>query len=281
MNKSVIGALLCALSLHASAVDTLKLCAAEDELPYANAKGQGFEDRIAEIIASKLGMTLERVGYSDPRHVVRELLDKGKCDVMIGTDTGDPRVATTPAYYRSSYVFVTRADYGHEVRDWKSEILGTARIGVIPGTPAEVMLTQIGRYPDMFSYLMALGGNKAPRNRYVKYSTEKLIRDVASGDIDVAVAWAPAVARYIKASPTPLKVNLVPAEARKANGEPVLFQYDTSIAVSKTNPGLLHAMEGALVAARSEIQATLDAEGVLQVLAPTASLTQSQKVSSQ
>ncbi|MBC7206423.1 MAG: methanol oxidation system protein MoxJ, partial [Methyloversatilis sp.] len=251
----------------AHAAGTLKVCAADNEMPYANERGEGFEDRIAEKLAAAMDMKLERVGFSDPRYVVRDLLDKGKCDVMLGVDAGDPRVATTRAYYRSSYVFVTRADFGQEVNGWDSPALQTAHIGVIPGTPAEVMLVQLGRYADSFRYMMSLGGNKAPRNRYVRYDSEKLIRDLAAGEIDVAVAWAPSVARYIKSAATPLKVTQVPAQASKSNGEPVHFHFDTAIAVRKDDHALLARIEAALARSRDDIEGVLRAEGI-QILPP-------------
>lgn len=267
MKQTLIAALLCALGSVAHAAGTLKVCAADNEMPYANERGEGFEDRIAEKLAAAMDMKLERVGFSDPRYVVRDLLDKGKCDVMIGVDAGDPRVATTRAYYRSSYVFVTRADFGQDVTGWDSPALQTAHIGVIPGTPAEVMLVQLGRYADSFRYMMSLGGNKAPRNRYVRYDSEKLIRDLAAGEIDVAVAWAPSVARYIKSAPTPLKVTPVPAQASKSNGEPVQFHFDTAIAVRKDDRALLDRIEAALAKSRADIEGVLRAEGI-QILPP-------------
>jgi len=267
MKQTLIAALLCALGGVAHAAGTLKVCAADNEMPYANERGEGFEDRIAEKLAAAMDMKLERVGFSDPRYVVRDLLDKGKCDVMLGVDAGDPRVATTRAYYRSSYVFVTRADFGQEVTGWDSPALQTAHIGVIPGTPAEVMLVQLGRYADSFRYMMSLGGNKAPRNRYVRYDSEKLIRDLAAGEIDVAVAWAPSVARYIKSAATPLKVTQVPAQASKSNGEPVHFHFDTAIAVRKDDRALLARIEAALSRSRDDIEGVLRAEGI-QILPP-------------
>lgn len=267
MKQTLIAALLCALGGVAHAAGTLKVCAADNEMPYANERGEGFEDRIAEKLAAAMDMKLERVGFSDPRYVVRDLLDKGKCDVMLGVDAGDPRVATTRAYYRSSYVFVTRADFGQEVTGWDSPALQTAHIGVIPGTPAEVMLVQLGRYADSFRYMMSLGGNKAPRNRYVRYDSEKLIRDLAAGEIDVAVAWAPSVARYIKSAATPLKVTQVPAQASKSNGEPVHFHFDTAIVVRKDDHALLARIEAALARSRDDIEGVLRAEGI-QILPP-------------
>lgn len=262
MKQTLIAALLCALGTGANAAGTLKVCAADNEMPYANERSEGFEDRIAEKLAAAMDMKVERVGFSDPRYVVRDLLDKGKCDVMIGVDAGDPRVATTRAYYRSTYVFVTRSDFGQDVTGWDSPAMQTAHIGLVPGTPAEVMLVQIGRYADSFRYMMSLGGDKAPRNRYVRYDTEKLIRDLGAGEIDVAVAWAPSVARYIKSSPVALKATTVPPQASKSNGEPVHFHFDTAIAVRKDDTALLARIETALAQSREDIEGVLRAEGI-------------------
>lgn len=245
----------------AQAGDTLRVCAADDDLPYTNLQGQGFEDQLAQELASELGLKLERVGFADPRYMVRDGIDKDRCDVMLGVDTNDPRLQTTSPYYTASYVFLTRADAKLEVRDWSSPALATARIGVIPGTPAETMLTQIGRHADSFRYMMSLGANKAMRNRFVRYDVAKLVRDLAAGEIDVAVAWAPAVARYVKSSEVALRATRVP-DASKSNGERVGFTYDTSIGMKKTNAALLSRVESALPRLRARFDKVLAREGV-------------------
>lgn len=272
MNKlKLAGALAAALlaGAHAQAAQPLRVCAADNDLPYTHSSGKGFEDQLAGLLAESLGTTVERVGFSDPRYMVRDGIDKGTCDVMLGVDTGDPRLQTTGAYYRSSYVFITREKDALDVRDWSSPALKTANIGVIPATPAETMLKQIGRHSDSFRYLMSLGGNKSMRNRFVRYDVEKLVKDVASGEIDVAVAWAPAVARYVKASQVPLKTVPVP-DARRSDGEPVVFSYDTSIGVKKGNTELLSRIETALQAQRTRFEQVLAQEGIT-TLTPQAS----------
>lgn len=270
--KTAIAALMLALVGVAptAGAQTLKVCAGNDDLPYANAKGEGFEDRIASLLGDKLGMSVERVGFTDPRYVVRDLLDKQACDVIIGVDQGDPRLDTTPAYYRSSYVFVTREKDGLEIKDWRSEPLQTRRLGVIPGTPAEVMVTQIGRYPDTFAYMMGLGGNKSMRNRFVRYDPAQLIADLRDDKIDVVIAWAPAVARYIGGAGVPLKPSPVPAVAHKSNGEPVNFTFDTALGVRKGNDELLRRLQGVLERNRTDIDGILRSEGI-PITAPTVS----------
>lgn len=251
------------------AAPTLRVCAADADAPYSTAAGTGFEDRLAVQLGAALGMEVERVPFADPRYIVRDGIDQGRCDVMTGVDSGDPRLLTSRPYYRSSYVFLTRAKDAPALRDWNSETLKSARIGVIPGTPAETMLRQIGRYSDSFSYLMSLGDNKAMRNRFVRYDVEKLVRDLAEGRIDVAVAWAPAVARYVAASKEPLRATPVP-DARRSDGEPVLFSYDTSIGVKKGNTALLARIEAAMERLQAAFAQTLIDEGIAAITPQTA-----------
>src|SRR6218665_228144 len=101
---SVAAALLLAAAA-ATAAPTLRGCAADDDLPYHTAPGA----RLAGRLGAALGMAVERVPFADPRYIVRDGIDKDMCDVMLGVDSGDPRLQTTSPYYRSSYVFLTRA----------------------------------------------------------------------------------------------------------------------------------------------------------------------------
>lgn len=256
------------LGVAAQAAEPLKLCVSDNDLPFTNERLEGFEDRLGHWLGEALGQPVERLRFADPRFMVRDGLDKGRCDLLLGVDVDDPRVQTTSPYYRSSYVFLTRAQGGPAVSSWRSEALKTARIGVVPGTPAETMLIQIGRYPDSFRYLMSLGGNKAMRNRFVRYDVEKLVRDLAAGEIDVAVAWAPAVARYVRQSPVPLKAVVVPDD-RKSNGEPVRFTYDTAMGLRKGDAGLLARVEPLLQQRRAEVERLLADEGIQALTATT------------
>lgn len=267
MNKSsltrVVGPWCIALfvSAPALAAEPLRVCSADNDMPYTSPDQKGFEDRLADLLGKELGKPVERVQFNDPRYVVRDGIDKQACDVMMGVDVGDPRLSTTSAYYRSSYVFLTRAADKLAITDWDAELLKTTRIGVIPGTPAEVMLRQIGRHADSFRYLMALGGNKSMRNRFVRYDVEKLVRDLGTGEIDVAVAWAPSIARYVKDSKVPLTATIVP-DSKRSDGEPVGFTYDTAIGVRKDNTVLRDQIETAMQKIQPQVNEVLKNEGV-------------------
>ncbi|MBS3952703.1 MAG: methanol oxidation system protein MoxJ [Methylomicrobium sp.] len=248
---------------------TLKVCNAENEMPYANKKGEGFENKLAEIIADELERKVEWVTWTDPRYLVRDYLDKGLCDVVIGMDAGDPRVLTTKPYYRSGYVFITRANDTPAVDQWDSEVLQKAeRIAFVPGTPPEVMMRAIGRYNDMFNYMQELVGFKSRRNEYIKYETDKLVSEVSSGKAEVAALWGPAAARYVKASATPLTMSLIPDNNTRADGEKVGFHYSTSMAVRKDDQALLTKLDKALENRMDDITQTLKAEGIPLVEEP-------------
>lgn len=242
---------------------TLKVCTAESEMPYSNKDGEGFENKLAHYIAEQLGRKLETVTWTDPRYFIRDYVDKGLCDVVMGVDYGDPRLYTTIPYYRSGYVFVTREQDNLDVQNWDSEVLKTAkRIAFVPGTPAETMLRTIGRYNDMFNYQHELAGFKSKRNQYVKYETEKLVNEVASGKAEIAVLWGPAAARYVKASSTPLTMTVIPDDNKRADGQKVGFHYSTAIGVRKGEVALLEQLNKVIRANHGEIEELLEAEGI-------------------
>lgn len=242
---------------------SLKVCTAENEMPYSNKAGEGFENKLAHYVADQLGRKLETVTWTDPRYFIRDYVDKGLCDVVMGVDHGDPRLATSVPYYRSGYVFISRAKDNFDLKNWDSEVLNKAqRIAFMPGTPAETMLRAIGRYNDMFNYQQELVDYKSRRNQYVKYETDKLVNEVASGKAEVAVLWGPAAARYVKASSMPLTMTVIPDNNKRADGEKVGFHYSTSIGVRKGEVALLEQLNKLISDKQDDIAELLEAEGI-------------------
>jgi mxaJ protein len=242
---------------------TLKVCTAENEMPYSNKAGEGFENKLAQFIAQQLGRKLETVTWTDPRYFIRDYVDKGLCDVVMGVDHGDPRLATSAPYYRSGYVFISREKDNLDLKNWDSEVLNKAqRIAFMPGTPAETMLRAIGRYNDMFNYQQELVDYKSRRNQYVKYEADKLVNEVASGKAEVTVLWGPAAARYVKSAATPLTMTVIPDNNKRADGEKVDFHYSTSIGVRKGEAALLAQLNNLIRDKQDDIAELLEAEGI-------------------
>ncbi|WP_026600676.1 methanol oxidation system protein MoxJ [Methylomonas sp. 11b] len=252
---------------------TLKVCTAENEMPYSNKTGDGFENKLAQYVAEQLGRKLETVTWTDPRYFIRDYVDKGLCDVVMGVDQGDPRLSTTAPYYRSGYVFISRSDDKLDLQNWDSEALRKAkRIAFMPGTPAETMLRAIGRYNDMFNYQQELAGFKSKRNQYVKYENDKLVNEVTTGKAEIAILWGPAAARYVKASATPLTMTVIPDNNKRADGEKVGFHYSTSIGVRKGDTALLAQLNKIIKDQQDEIEELLEADGIPLLDQPDAAL---------
>jgi len=244
--------------------ETLRVCAAADEMPYSSKSGEGFENRLAAILAEEMDRDLEMV-WSDKAAIflVTEKLLKNECDVVMGVDKGDPRVATSKPYYKSGYAFIYPADKDLDIKTWQSEDLQPmSKFAIVPGSPSEVMLREIDKYEGNFNYMMSLIGFKSRRNQYVRYAPDVLIAEVSSGKADLAHIWAPEAARYVQSASVPLKMVVSEEVARTGDGEGVLQHYEQSVAVRSEDKGLLTEINTALQEADSKIKAVLKQEGV-------------------
>jgi len=262
---SVIVATGFAMSAQVQAsTETLKVCAATDEMPYSNKQQQGFENDLAQVLAKKMGRDLEYVWLDKAAiFLVTEKLLKNECDVVMGVDSDDPRVATSQPYYKSGYAFIYPADENINIQNWQSKDLKNMdKFAVVPGSPSEVMLREIDKYEGNFNYTMSLIGFKSRRNQYVRYAPDMMVSEVVSGKADVAHLWAPEAARYVKSASIPLKMVISEAVAPAHDGEGVKQHFEQSIAVRSDDTALLKEINTALQQADSEIEAILKKEGV-------------------
>ncbi len=247
-----------------AADDTLKVCAAKNAPPFSSEDGSGFENRLAATLAAAMGRKVQTV-YLDkpPIYLVRDALDKHLCDVVMGLDTGDPRVLSSKPYYRTGYVFVTRAAQNLNISSWNDPKLQTlSHFAVSFDSPGEEMLKQIGKYDDNLNYDYSLVNFKSRRNQYVQVEGAKMAAEVASGKADIAVAFAPEIARYVKQSSVPLRINLIADDAARSDKLKVPQQFSQSVAVRKDDPQLLAQIDAALVKTRPEIRRILLDEGI-------------------
>lgn len=241
----------------------LRICAAANELPFSHRDGTGFENKIAAAVAEAMSKEAQFVWLDKASiYIVRDQLDKRLCDVVMGVDTGDQRVLTTQPYYRTGYVFIQKKDSPLKLDSWSSsDISKVHRIGFVAGTPAETMIRKVGLYEDNFNYMASLLGFKGKRNQYLRVPPEKMVGDVASGESDVAVHFAPEVARYVIANDK-LKMTLIPDDNIREDGERVPHQFDQSVAVRLGEKELLAAVDLALDKAKPAIAKILADEGI-------------------
>jgi len=244
--------------------DSLRICAAKNQPPLSMEDGSGLENKIGVALAEAMKRKAQFVWSQRPAiYLVRDYLDKRLCDVVVGLDTGDPRVATSKPYYRTGYVFVSRADRNLDIRSWSdARLKKLSHVVVAFGSPGEALLKDMGQYEDNMAYLYSLVNFKSARNQYTQIDPGRMVGEVVSGAADIAVGFAPDVARYVKASATPLRMTLVEDDAVKSNGEKVPQRFDQSVAVRRDDKALLAEIDAALVAARPKIDEILKAEGV-------------------
>ncbi|WP_234050096.1 MULTISPECIES: methanol oxidation system protein MoxJ [unclassified Xanthobacter] len=248
----------------AAAPGTLRVCASEVEAPFSQKDGQGFENRIAKVLASAMGREAVFVWSGKPAiYQVRDGLDKNLCDVVMGVDTGDARVLSSKPYYRTSYVFVTKTDRNITTGDWQDQqIKDLGRFVIRFYSPGETMLKKLGKYEDNAAYLYSLVNFKSPRNQYVEVPGERMVSEVGTGEADIAFAFAPEVARYVKGSGVPLRMTVATSDLTRFDGTPIPLHYDQSVAVRKGDAALMQEIDAALVKARPEIDAILIEEGI-------------------
>jgi mxaJ protein len=269
MRRSIGGAFAALAALGASCAalattgEALRVCAAKNEMPYSNEAREGFENRLAQVLSGRLKRPVEFVWSERAAvYLVKDLLDAGKCEVVMGLDTGDVRVLTTRPYYRSSYVFVYRQDRGLDITDWNSPDLMNLHTFAVPqGTPADLLLRKLGKYEENVNYMYSLIDFKSRRNQYVRFDSARLVNEVVDGKADIAILWGPEAARYVKQSPVPLVMVPIP-DFIGNDGETVEFEYNQSMGVRTGDSQLLEQINQAIAAAASEIRAVLADEGI-------------------
>ena len=242
---------------------TLRVCAAEQP-PLSIKDGSGLENRIATAVAEAMGRKAQFVWLGKPAiYLVRDGLEKKTCDVVIGLDADDPRVLASKPYYRSGYVFLTRADKDLDIKSWSDPRLKEVSHMVVGfGTPGEAMLKDIGRYEEDMAYLYSLVGFRAPRNQYTQIDPARIVSEVANDKADVGVAFAPDVARYVKDSAVPLRMTLVPNDTVSSDGRKMPQSFDQSMGVRRDDTTLRDALDAAIVKAKPQIDAILKQDGV-------------------
>lgn len=260
---ALAGPALAAGADEAENTTTLRICAAADELPYSSRNGSGFENKIATALAEAMGRKPHFVWFSRPGiYIVRDQLDMKMCDVVMGLDTGDERVLTTKPYYTAPYVFIQRKDTKLDIKDWTSPDLAKAtKIGFTPGSPGQIMLEKLGLFREHFNYMHSLTNFQDKRNKFTRIPPQRMVNEVADGTAEVAVNFAPEVARYAKASDK-IMLTVIPDNNTRSDGEKVPHHFNQSIGVRKDDTALLSALDLALEKAKPKIEEILKDEGI-------------------
>jgi quinoprotein dehydrogenase-associated probable ABC transporter substrate-binding protein len=243
----------------------LRVCADPNNLPFSNQKREGFENKLAELVAEELDAELSYTWWAQRRGFVRNTLNAGACDVVMGVPAGYELVETTDAYYRSAYVYVYRADRGLDLHSMTDPRLHELRIGVhligddgANPPPAHALGAQ-GIVDNVVGY-MIYGDYREPN------PPARVIDAVAAGDLDVAAVWGPFGGYFAKQAPVPLAAVPITDTAAFA---PLRFEFAVAMGVRKDDRVLLDELNGIIERRGEDIHALLDEYGVPQVASET------------
>jgi mxaJ protein len=231
---------------------TLVICADPNNLPFSNQARQGFENKIAELIARDLHRSASYVWWAQRRGYVRNTLNESKCDIWPGIATGVERVATTHPYYRSSYMFVSCKDVPLAGLTLDDPRLKTIAIGVqmvgndANNTPPAHAIASRGIVDNVHGYM--LYGN------YAQADPEAgIVVAVAHRDVDVAMVWGPVAGFFAARSTVPLRLEPVTPLADSA--WPMAF--DIAMGVQSRNHALRDEVDVILERERPAIRRIL------------------------
>jgi len=234
--------------------DEFKVCADPENMPFSNLKQEGFEDKIAKVLADDLGKKLTFTYAYSRQGFFRNTLGANRCDVVIGTTSDSDMMRTSKPYYRAGHVFVWRKASNYNITDWTSADLRKGFIGVIDHSPATIPMNDNN-----------LIGNARPYRiqRDLNLPSSFMIDDLAKGDIDIAIAWGPIGGYFAKQSKVPMMVAPIPEyETENAKGKEY---WNISVGVRKKDKERMAMIQGALDRNQAKIIKILDDYGIPHV----------------
>ncbi len=224
---------------------SLRVCADPNNLPFSNDQEEGFENRIAHLIADELGVEARFTWWPQTIGFVRNTLRLRRCDLISGISTTSELVQNTNPYYRSIYTLVYRADSGITATSVSDPQLKDKTIGVVAGTPPANLLVMNGMMANIQSYNLTVDTRR--------YSPARdAIRDVASGKTDAALVWGPLAGYFASQSETELKVIPLLEDA-----DSVRLDFRVSMAVRYNETEWKHTINDLLEKLRPQIHEIL------------------------
>ena len=238
----------------------LRVCGDPDNLPFSNVKGEGFENKIAALIAREMGDTVKYTWWPQRRGFVRNTLRAKECDILIGAPKGFDPVLETKPYYRSTYYFVTRKDRNLRIASLDDPALKKLKIGV----------NIIGEDYTNTPPAHALGARGIIARGYdtfynAEHRPEDIVNAVAKGDIDVAIVWGPLAGYFAKRAATPLTLVPLPDSVDRT-GFP--FAFDIAMGMRRSDKAFKAQIDQILERTRPEIDRILEEYNVPRIAQP-------------
>jgi mxaJ protein len=229
----------------------LRVCADPDNMPLSNQKGEGYEQKIAELIGKEWNSKVEYAWWPVRRGFFSRALSGRYCDVAIQAPSGLDMAAVTKPFFRSGYVFVTRKDSGLDIRSLADPRLKKLKIGVnllnadAENTPPAMALSRYGVVGNLVGFNTFYSDSVRP---------EDIVYAVAKKDIDVAIVWGPLAGYFVQKAPMPLLLQPLP-ERDSLSDFP--FRFNISMGVRRRDRVLRDSLQTVLDRKAAEIEAIL------------------------
>jgi mxaJ protein len=242
-------------SARAGSARELRVCADPNNMPFSNEAGEGFENAIAELLASELDARVRYTWWAQRRGYVRNTLRAGECDVLVGVPASMEMTLATRPYYRSTYLFVTRRDAGVDISSLDDPRLRKLRVGVqligddYANTPPAHALARRGIVENVRGY--SVYGDYTQPN-----PPSRIIEAVARDEIDVAIAWGPMAAYFASRSAVPLSLQRVTPEI-DIPFTPMVF--DIAMGVRREDVSLRDELQRVIDRRRTSVDSILEA----------------------
>lgn len=250
--------LIAATAGTAGPAGVLRVCADPNNLPFSNQRGEGFENRLARLVARDLGLQVRYTWWAQRRGFIRNTLNAGLCDVVMGVPGGFEMALTTRPYYRSTYALIYREKAGYDLRSLDDPRLKALRVGLhfigddYGNPPPAEALARRGIVNNVVGYSL-YGDYRQPN------PPARLIEAVARGKVDAAVAWGPLAGYFAARQPVKLKVVPLPTPP-EANAQP--FEFSIAMGVRKGDTALRDRLDRVLARRRAAIARLLRNYGV-------------------
>ena len=235
-----------------------RVCADPENLPFSNRKLEGFENKIAAMMAKELGASPTYIWWGQRRGFIRNTmfatLKEQRCDIVIGVPEGYDQVRTTKPYYQSTYVFVYPKGKGLQLHSLDDPILKKIKIGVhllgddYTNPPPVHELAKRGIVDNVVGFDTFYSAQNPP---------SKIIDAVAAGKIDAAIVWGPAAGYFVKQQRVPLE--MVPVPSGKTD---LPFTFSMSVGVRPGDDVLRAQVQKVLDTKQAEIRKILQDYGV-------------------
>ncbi|HET7779841.1 MAG TPA: quinoprotein dehydrogenase-associated putative ABC transporter substrate-binding protein, partial [Rudaea sp.] len=237
-----------------ASLKSLRVCADPGNMPLSNQKGEGFENKIAEVLGKAFGSGVQYYWRpSFERGLMRTTLSEGNCDVWMNMASDTEGAIVTRPLYRSTFVFAYRSDKGlGTFKSMDDPRLDKLRIGVYQVSAVRQALAQHGVMANTVIHYRSHNGDLVEENQ-----PSYQIQQVIDGKLDIAAAWGPMAGYYKTIKHAPLTIQPV-----NTIDNTVPLEFDMALAVPRGRPDIAKSVEQALTDRKSEIRKILDDYGV-------------------